>query len=429
LLRILQIAETYPPGYGGGAAVYIQDICRALAKRGHELRVLCVEDSGEAPYTVRTDFDGDIQVDRVNLPYFVTKDPEGWEVGLRAWRTHEHRVAELIETQVTTWRPDLVHYNASRPLGEECLAVVSRLGVPIVAMLHEAWLTCVRLQLLRSPTSESCDGPTPLRCLECIYSNYDGSRWKAALKLSWRIPKLGLYPAYRVWRRRVARRTVSAALGYSRYMTDRHAPYLNGPVKYLPLGINLQGLPIGRSKQPRTPLRFGFVAGFQVHKGIIDVLDALASMKRDGLKFELHIWGPGQESGRSELNARDLNDVVVLRGMYQPQDLWAVYDEMDVAVMATLTSEPFGRVPLEAAAMGVPTIAPAVGGIKETIRDDIDGLHYRFRDGKDLERQMRRVLTEDGLLARLRDNLLPVPDTRDQVVEIERFYNEVLGRS
>jgi glycosyltransferase involved in cell wall biosynthesis len=156
------------------------------------------------------------------------------------------------------------------------------------------------------------------------------------------------------------------------------------------------------------------------------VLDAAHSLKRDGLSFELHIWGPGQEGGEAEIVAHNLADCVFLRGMFNTEERWQVYAEIDVALMATNVSEPLGRVPMEAAAMGAPTIGPAVGGIRETIRDGVDGLHYRFRDSSDLERQMRRVLLEDGLLERLIANLELGLDTRTQVAEVERFYYRVL---
>src|SRR4026208_1245408 len=126
LLRILHIAETYPPDYGGGAAIYIQDVSRALAERGHEVRVLCSENSDSQPYTVRTDYDGAVRVDRVNLPYFKTRDPEGWQLGFAAWRRHERRIGELVNSFLADWRPDLVHYSAARPFGVECLLTIRR---------------------------------------------------------------------------------------------------------------------------------------------------------------------------------------------------------------------------------------------------------------------------------------------------------------
>jgi glycosyltransferase involved in cell wall biosynthesis len=261
-----------------------------------------------------------------------------------------------------------------------------------------------------------------------MYSYYDGSQARALLKLPWRIIKLGPLPAYRLWRRSVARRGVSGGVGYSKFMSAVHQPHLPGKVSYIPLGINLTNLPDRPALRPRTPLRFGFVAGFQLSKGIWHVLDAVKSLKQIGLEFELHIWGPGQESNQHAITSRDLDDRVRLRGMYAPDEKWQVYNEIDVAIMATTVCEPLGRVPLEAAAVGAPTIAPAIGGITETIEDGVDGLLYRFQDPKDLERQMRRVLEEPSLFQSLVAGLKPVPDTRTRAVEVEKFYFEILGQ-
>ena len=154
-LRIWHIAETYPPGYGGGAAIYVQDICRSLADRGHEVRVVCTEDADREPYTLRTEHDAAVRIDRVNLPYFRTHDPDGWRLGLRRWIGHERRIGKLVSSLLSEWKPDLVHYSTARPLGEECLLAIHREGVPIVGFLHEAWLICPRLMLLRSPNALS----------------------------------------------------------------------------------------------------------------------------------------------------------------------------------------------------------------------------------------------------------------------------------
>jgi glycosyltransferase involved in cell wall biosynthesis len=427
-LRIWHIAETYPPQYGGGAAIGLQEICRRLARRGHEVRVLCTEKVEQAAYTIRTDYDGQVRVDRVNLPYFRTKDPDGCQLGILRWRKHQRRIGELIHQQLSVWRPDLVHYHTCRPLGEECLVAIHRQHVPVVAMLHDAWLVCARLMLLRSPTSEPCGGPSPLRCLECLYSHYDGSHLRAALKLPWRVMKLGAYPAYRLWRRRVARQCVAAANGVSQFTREAHHPHINGTVRHIIYPFDSGGRPRPQRGFPlKAPIRFGFVAGFQPHKGIEDVLHAAVSLKRSGLPFELHIWGPHQEQGAAEIAARLLEDRVFLRGMYAAEERWGIYEEMDVAIMATKVCEPLGRVPIEAAAAGAPTIAPAVGGITETIRDGVDGLLYRFRDPQDLERQMRRVIEEPGLLERLSENVAPPSRAEENILALEDFYCAALG--
>jgi hypothetical protein len=86
-MRILHVCESYPPDYGGGAGVYAADICQGLARHGHEVRVLAVEASGGSDYSVRTDLQGGVSVRRVTLGAFATRDPEGWGLGLRGYRS------------------------------------------------------------------------------------------------------------------------------------------------------------------------------------------------------------------------------------------------------------------------------------------------------------------------------------------------------
>jgi glycosyltransferase involved in cell wall biosynthesis len=426
-LKILHILESYAPDYGGGAAVTTRDVCRFLAERGHEIRVLCTENKEHDAYAVRTDYDDRIRVDRINLPYFRSSDPDGFNLSKPEWQSHEERIARILNEYFDQWRPDIIDYHATRPLGEEALLTIGQRGIPLISTLHEGWLICPRLMFLQSPFSEPCSGPEKLKCLECLYSYYDGSRAKSLLKLPWRIVKLGSFPAYRLKRRRQASQKIEAAIARSDFMEIMHRPHLNGTVRHIPLGLDLTGLPDQRPARPRKPLRFGFIGGSQPNKGLLHILDSAVALKNEGLDFEIRVWGNSQETCEKEIKARNLEDRVFLGGTYQSHELWDVYNQMDVALMATLVSEPFGRVPIEAAAVGAITIAPAIGGITESIRDEIDGLTYRFREQKDLERQMRRILTEAGLYGRLQQNLRPVVHTRDAVAEVEEFYYELLA--
>jgi glycosyltransferase involved in cell wall biosynthesis len=82
---------------------------------------------------------------------------------------------------------------------------------------------------------------------------------------------------------------------------------------------------------------------------------------------------------------------------------------------------------MEAAAAGVPTIAPAVGGIPETIGDEETGLLYRFRDVGDLERQMRRVVEDPDLVPRLIRNLRKPPSITEMSSAVEAFYLDAVA--
>jgi glycosyltransferase involved in cell wall biosynthesis len=402
----------------------------SLAERGHEIRVLTTESRPGPDYSTRHERFSGIEIERVNLRYFVDRDPDGWELGMRRWRQHERRVALMLEAHLDVWRPDVVQYHTTRPFGEIAPQVIARAGIPIVAFFHEGWFICPRLMLLRSPRAEPCSGPGAVKCIECMYSNYDGSDRAAISKLAWRVPRIGVYFAYRLLRRKSARHTLTAGLALSRYMVEVHQPHVSGQVILFPHGINLEGLPKDLPSRPRKPLRFGFVGGFQPNKGIWDVHAAAASLKRDGFEFELHVWGPNGPGDEREVAKRGLEDRVRLRGMYQPSGIWDVFCQVDVAVMATTVPEPHGRIPDEARAVGAPTIAPAIGGLRESIRHGIDGLLYTFKDPDDLERQMRRILAEPELFETLSAGLRPVIDTRTRGAALEAVYESILeGRA
>jgi glycosyltransferase involved in cell wall biosynthesis len=425
-LKVLNIAELYPPGYGGGAAVYVHDTCQFLAERGHDIRVLCTESNDTSPYTIRREKVEDVIVYRLNLPYFRDKDPGGWMLSIAQWKEHCVNTIRKLEEILTDWEPDLVQYHTPYSLIEECLPSLLQRKIPIVGMTHDFWTICLRLGLSRSPTDSVCSGPSTFKCLECNYSYWDQTHTKALLKLPWRIAKLGLFPAYRLRNRNNLCQYIDGLICISKYMADAHQGHVKGEVKHLSLGIDLTRLPKSFENRPRTPLRFGFVAGFVDYKGIWDVLDTAKSLKEKGYKFEIYIWGPKQTE--TPLVERNIQDVVKLQGLYTPETIWEVYQEMDILLVPSRCVESYGRVIQEAAAVKVPSIAARIGGITEQIRDGVDGLLFDYRDRRDLERKMTDVIENPDLVRKLASNLWKVINTKDAVTTIEEFYFKILEK-
>jgi D-inositol-3-phosphate glycosyltransferase len=98
-----------------------------------------------------------------------------------------------------------------------------------------------------------------------------------------------------------------------------------------------------------------------------------------------------------------VEDRVVLRGQVSRADMPAVLRSADAVVCAPWY-EPFGIVPLEAMACGVPVVAAAVGGLQDTVVDGRTGLHVPPQDPAAIAVAIAEILDDPAWARELGDN-------------------------
>ncbi len=118
---------------------------------------------------------------------------------------------------------------------------------------------------------------------------------------------------------------------------------------------------------------------------------------------ELHVaGGPDLQMLDSDPEVRRLRglaaelgveDRLVLRGRVGREAMPALLRSAD-AVVCVPWYEPFGIVPLEAMACGVPVVASAVGGQIDSVLDGVTGVHVPPRDPVALVRALRALLDQ-----------------------------------
>lgn len=132
--------------------------------------------------------------------------------------------------------------------------------------------------------------------------------------------------------------------------------------------------------------------------GLEDLVDAAATLKRDGRQFRVLIGGGGslRESLDERIAAAGLTDTVVMLGRIPEDSLAASYAAADCFVLPTRALECFGLIVLEAFAAEVPVIAAAAAAIPELAEHQ--GRDWLFPPGNAdaLADRMRRFL--DGTL-------------------------------
>ncbi|TNB76243.1 glycosyltransferase family 1 protein [Arthrobacter sp. BB-1] len=147
-------------------------------------------------------------------------------------------------------------------------------------------------------------------------------------------------------------------------------------------------------------------------KGVDLVIRALPYLREAGFDdVELLIVGGGGDSGALEADPEvrrlmdlaaelGVSDQVRLQGQVPREAMPGIFRSADAVVCAPWY-EPFGIVPLEAMACGVPVVAAAVGGLRDTVVDHGTGLHVPPRDPEAIASALATLLDNPTLRAEL----------------------------
>ena len=151
---------------------------------------------------------------------------------------------------------------------------------------------------------------------------------------------------------------------------------------------------------PADPLRLVYLGRLSPEKGLIFLITALASLRKDGhlngRKARLTVIGDGPQ--RSELAALaeklGCRDSIQFTGQLNRCDLMQQLLQADVCVLPSLT-ESFCKARLDAMLCGVPVVTTEVGFGRQIIGEDGQrGWITGAKDTGSIEAALRRVLTE-----------------------------------
>jgi glycosyltransferase involved in cell wall biosynthesis len=121
----------------------------------------------------------------------------------------------------------------------------------------------------------------------------------------------------------------------------------------------------------------------------------------------------------------DLPPNCEVRGCYTADELEAVFASFDVLVVPSIWFENAPFVIREAFARGKPVIASDLGGMAESVRNEVDGLRFPVGSAGALAQCVQRIVSEPGLLARLRQGVRPPKYYDEHLAELERIYADV----
>ncbi|MFD1720278.1 glycosyltransferase [Amnibacterium endophyticum] len=352
----------------GGQNVHVAALAAALGAAGHEVVV----------YTRRDDPDlqGRIPMAPGVTVVPVTAGPAG-HVPKDALLPHMGAFADALAADWATWRPDVVHGHFWMS-GLAALDAVTRVDlaagghVPVTQTFHALGVVKRRQQGAQdsSPLERAVLEPDVARRVDTVVATCSDEAFE--------LKQMGV-PSSRI-------AVVPCGVDVAHFTPD-------GPVA------------------PRTGrLRLLTVSRLVPRKGVGNAIEALARLVEVGVDAELVVIGgagdanhleaePETERLRRVIAETGLEDRVVLAGRIGRDELPAWYRSADVVVCAPWY-EPFGIVPLEAMACGRPVVATHVGGLIDTVVEDVTGVHVPPRDPEALADALQSLLADPARLER-----------------------------
>jgi D-inositol-3-phosphate glycosyltransferase len=314
----------------GGQNVHVAALSAALARRGHDVTVYTRRDDPQLPRNVAT-ADG----------YRVTHVPAGPAKVLPKDELLPYmgEFAQFLDAEWRRHRPDVAHAHFWMS-GIATQLAARRNSVPTVQTFHALGVVKRRHQ--------GADDSSPQQRLRLEAAVAKGATWVAATCTD------EVFELIRMGRSR-------------------------SRVSVVPCGVDAERFtPFGPCADRGDRPRIVAVGRLVARKGFDTMIRALPAIREAELVIAggppMAELGTDPEARRLRALAEDLavSERVHLLGALRHEDMPALFRSADV-VACTPWYEPFGIVPLEAMACGVPVIAAAVGGLTDTVVDDVTG--------------------------------------------------------
>jgi glycosyltransferase involved in cell wall biosynthesis len=338
----------------GGQNVHVAALASGAAKLGHHVTVYTRRDDPKLP--VRVELAPGVVVEHVNAgpPEPIPKD---------AIYPHRRCFAGHLRRAWAAERPDVVHSHFWMS-GIATLEAAKPLAIPAIHTFHALGAEKRRFQGAAdtSPDTRIAEEEKIVRTVDRVIATSSAEVFE--------LLRMGAHPR---------------------------------SVRIVPCGVDVSLFtPDGPSEQrPGDRGRIVALSRLVPRKGIADVIEALAAIP----DAELIVAGGGEGPDLvSDPEAQRLSAIasrcgvgnrVSFRGRVERDAVPPLLRSADV-VVCTPWYEPFGIVPVEAMACGVPVVVSSVGGLVDTVLDGTTGLHVPPRSPHRLAEALNGLLADEA---------------------------------
>ncbi|RZL29489.1 MAG: glycosyltransferase family 1 protein [Sphingomonas sp.] len=371
-MRILNISQNY--FVVGGMDVAMFTLERVLRDNGHDVIPFTAADA----QNLATPYAG-------YFPSAARTESTGLNATLQTLysRDAQHALARLLDKH----QIDIVHLHSYfKRLTPAILPEIRRRKIPMVQTLHEYRAVCPISTLYRNETV----------CTDCKNANYRNViRHRCAggslVRSVWNYAEMHMSD----WLGH--KRDVARFITVSTYQRDMLTAMGMDPDKLVTVHH-----PVEVPTLPQPPIeKSGYVLFFgrlESAKGADLLIEIAARMPME----RLVVVGDGSRRDALMQAARDQRLTnVEFRGALYGDALHMAIDQASCAIVPSLWPEAFGLTAVEALARATPVVASAIGGMLDTVRDEVDGFLVPPGDVDMIVDRVRRLTTDPALAQRM----------------------------
>ncbi len=342
------------------------------------------------------------------------------QVFVHSYRLLDHESNhERIATVLNEFQPDLIYVHNFGNL--EVLEYLLESGIPVVRMVHDHEMYCLRGYKYNVFTREICRRPASLYCVWPCLAVLGRNRTSGGLPVK--------LVSYREKKKEInLNRRCNRFVVYSDYAREELIRNgFDGDKVEVHVPIRCWGTdgPVSNLSERNLILYAGqIIRG----KGVDILLKALAEVR---VPFECMILGDGGHRAACEkLCAKlGLGDRVQFRGFVLREELKNYYLQSSVFVVSSVWPEPFGMTGPEAMRYGLPVVAFDAGGIREWLIDGENGFLVPWMDTKKFAARVEKLLLDKDLARRMGHNGMErvnreYNSTR-QITELEQMFRKL----
>lgn len=382
----------------GGSEKYYFELGKLLKENGHDVAFFSMEDKKN----IKTDC----------KEYFVKPFDLNNGSKLKAFdvvysKENEKKMEEALED----FKPDIVHLNNfQRQLSASIIKPIKKRNIPIVFTAHDLQAICPAIVMLNSQ-KEICE--------KCKNGKYNNCIKRNCIKSSKLKSLLGAFESRYYRKNKIYTEKIDKIVTPSEFYK----------FKLIEDGINIDKIvaihnfiDINDYKLNVEDNEYALYFGrLSKEKGIINLIKAFSKTR----KGKLYIAGEGPEKTYIEnfIKENRLEERIKLLGFLNKEQVKEYLRKSSFVVIPSIWYENCPYSILETLAIGKPIIGSNIAGIPELVKDNINGLLYKYDNENELEEKITFLFKNKNLRIKFGEEAKKIAEKK---YSKENYYRNII---